>query len=283
VAELPSGLAEARAVAAGADGRIYLAGDRAVRILPAGAATRPARGVREIALDAEPQALAVAADGTVYVGLADHVQVYGAGGARQAVWPPPGEGALLGSVAVGESDVFLADIGNKVVLRYGLDGRLRGWIGQKDPSRDIPGFSLPSGHLDLAMGPDGLLRATNPGRARVETYTAGGDLELSWGRPGNAIEAFCGCCNPVNIAVDADGRVVTCEKGLRRVKLYDAHGKFLGVVAGPDSFGGVERASGEGAGPLRVLDVAVDPEGRIWVLDTHDGIVRVFAGKAAAP
>ncbi|MBM3243119.1 hypothetical protein FJZ31_43220, partial [Candidatus Poribacteria bacterium] len=44
------------------------------------------------------------------------------------------------------------------------------------------------------------------------------------------IDGFCGCCNPVNFAMLPDGRFVTCEKGLPRVKIYDADGTFSGVV-----------------------------------------------------
>ncbi len=35
--------------------------------------------------------------GTLYVGMSDHVQVYAASGARQAVWAKPGDKAILTS------------------------------------------------------------------------------------------------------------------------------------------------------------------------------------------
>ena len=61
---------------------------------------------------------------------------------------------------------------------------------------------------------------SNTGRLRVEAYTAGGDLERSFGKGGRRLEDFCGCCNPVNIAGGTGGQIVTAEKGYRRVKLY---------------------------------------------------------------
>ncbi|MHC4524382.1 MAG: hypothetical protein ACYSU8_02430, partial [Planctomycetota bacterium] len=93
---------------------------------------------------------------------------------------------------------------------------------------------------------------------------------------------FSGCCNPVALAILPDGGFVTAEKGLVRVKVYDADGEFVGVVAGPDQLGWIA--------PLRVcktpeeckskgFDVAVDSAGRIYVLDTLRNVVRVFEKK----
>ena len=61
-----------------------------------------------------------------------------------------------------------------------------------------------------------------------------------------------------------DGRFVTVEKGVRRVKVYSARGKFECVVAELDRLGGEP-------GP-----VAADRQGRILVLDPAGGKVRVF-------
>ena len=121
---------------------------------------------------------------------------------------------------MGENNVFAADAGNRVVLRYDKSGKLAGRIGEKNKERNIPGLIIPSPYLGVVLAPDGLLRVNNTGRHRVEAYTVNGDLESSWGKPSNAIEGFCGCCNPIGLALLPDGRYVTCEKGLPRVKVY---------------------------------------------------------------
>ncbi len=84
------------------------------------------------------------------------------------------------------------------------------------------------------------------------------------------LEGFCGCCNPSHLARMADGRFVTSEKGLPRVKLYAEDGTFVGLVAGTDAF------AKETVG----LDLAVDGDGRILVLDPVAKAVRVFVPKA---
>ena len=122
----------------------------------------------------------------------------------------------------------------------------------------------------------------NTGRHRVEAYTRDGDLEFSWGKASAAIEGFCGCCNPTGLALLPDGRCVTCEKGLPRVKVYSPQGVFESVVAGPESF--PENANAtfvNGAEDCRLggLDAAVDSQQQIYVLDLVTGEMHVMKHK----
>jgi hypothetical protein len=197
-------------------------------------------------------------------------------------WQVAADNALLTALAADKDNVFAADAVNKVIWRYDRQGNLLNKIGVKDPERNIPGFVIPSPYFDIAMGDDGLLRVVNPGRHLIEAYTVNGDREWAWGKAAVRVEGFSGCCNPINFAILPDGGFVTCEKGLVRVKVYDADGQFVGVVAGPDQLGWVE--------PLRVcltpeecsskgFDVAADSAGRIYILDMVRHNVRVFEKK----
>ena len=224
-ATIPLDMIEPRAVAVGPDDRIFVAGDKAIVVFDA-----DGKKLKTIELEQEPHCLAVskaehASPGRLYVGMRDHVEVYDADGRRQSVWPQPGKRTVLTSIAVGEEDVFAADAGSLVVWHYDRNGKVLGQIGKRDPSRDIPGFVVPSPYFDVAIAPDGLLRVANPGMHQIEAFTFDGHLEFSWGKRGMGIEAFCGCCNPSNIAILADGRVVTAEKGIPRVKVYSADGR----------------------------------------------------------
>ncbi|HPC95366.1 MAG TPA: NHL repeat-containing protein [Sedimentisphaerales bacterium] len=271
---IATGFARSRALTLDGEGQLYIAGDKAVRVLSN-------KGTLEhvIAVSGEPRCVAVSSEGRVYVGLRNHVEVFDATGERLAAWEPLGDRSFLSSILVAGDSVFVADAGNAVVLRYDKTGKSINRIGEKDPSRDIPGFVVPSPYFDLALAPDGLLRVVSPGRTRVEAYTFDGDLEFSWGENSIRIHGFCGCCNPVNIAMLPDGRYVTAEKGLIRVKIYDAKGTFQSVVAGPEQLvkGGAARVfenaeDAEASG----FDVAVDAAGRIYVLDTIENKVRIF-------
>ncbi|MBI3910144.1 MAG: hypothetical protein HY320_04335 [Armatimonadetes bacterium] len=261
VGRINTGFQQARGIAVDAEGRLYVAGDQAVAVFGADGVQQSA-----IPLTTPPRCLAVGADGTLYAGMADHVETFDRGGAPRAVWSSPGPKARFTAVAVGENDVWVGDAGDRVVLRYDFSGNVVGRIGRKDAARHVPGLIIPSLHLDVALAPDDLLRVSNPGRHRIEAYTPGGDLKFSWGREGSDIDRFCGCCNPTDFALFPDGRFVTSEKGLPRVKIYSARGTFEGVVAGPETFG--QKAVG--------LDVAVDPQERVLVLDPVARAVRVF-------
>ena len=95
-------------------------------------------------------------------------------------------------------------------------------------------------------------------------------MEFYWGESTPRIEGFFGCCNPAHFALLADGRFVTAEKGIPRVKIYDAAGKFVCVVAGPKQV------------PVAAVDLATDRRGRILVLDPAARSVRIFEQKKAA-
>ncbi len=162
------------AVAAGPEDAIYVAGDRQVTMFDAKGTKRST-----IALGEEPRCLAVAGSrhefpGRVYVGMMTHVEVYDAGGKRLAVWEDLGARAELTSIAVGQREVFVADAGSRLVYRYDAAGKRLGEIGRRDPAKDIAGFIVPSPYFDVAVTADDQLRIANPGRFRVESYTAEG-------------------------------------------------------------------------------------------------------------
>lgn len=225
---------------------------------------------------------ATGADGTCFVSVRDHLEVFDAKGQRLAVWAVPAKRTWFTGLAVNETDIFAADSGNRVILRYDRTGNVTGRIGERDQERGIPGFVLPSPYLDVRWHGDGLLRANNPGRHRIEVYTPAGDLELAWGKASMGIQGFCGCCNPVAFALLSDGRYVTCEKALPRVKIYSAKGEFECVVAGPEQFPeNAKVGAGETAsdGARSSLDVVVDARGRVYVLDTVTGQIHIFERK----
>lgn len=270
----------ARRLALAPDGRLWVgAGNYLVSVDDAG---QPGL---EIALTGPVRCVTAGPDGTVFAGLKDHVEVFDARGNRQAVWESPRRRAWLTGLAATADRVFAADSGNRLVWCHDRAGQVLARIGEKDKDRDIPGFVLPSPHLDVEIHPDGLLRVNNTGRHQVEAYTFEGDLEYFWGKPGMGIDGFCGCCNPIALSILPDGRTVTAEKGLPRVKVYDTHGALDGVVAGVETFPENLRASrGESRNDTLnlSLDVVADRQGRIFVLDPISREVRVLVAKAAA-
>jgi hypothetical protein len=289
VGQFRPGFKLARAIAVAPDGEVYITGDFAIRRFDAAGAK-----LAEIATIEPPGAIAVDANGMIYATFGDKVWVFNRDGRRVATWPAS-QNAVFTSIAVSDAGVMVADYGGRCVLRYGRDGKVLGVIGKKDEARNCPGFVVPSAYFDLAMAPDGLLRVANPGRHQIEAYTPDGDHEAAWGHfSATEPDGFVGCCNPANFAIvpspggpgapqgggDFAG-FVTAEKGLARVKVFDADGKFVGFLAPPDTFARhdelVAGATDPAAGCRNIaLDVAAGADGRIYVLDGVVGEVHVY-------
>ncbi len=256
-------LGQIQAVAVDIDGRLYIAGERTVEIVDRNA-DASGSGRTRIELDDSPRCLAVDHDGMIFVGMSDHVEVFDRNGTRHDVWPFLADRALITSIALSDRHVFAADAGHHVVWRFSRAGELEGRIDGKGHNQ--PGFIIPSPYFDVACSGNGMLWIANPGRHRIEQYRFDGTPLGAWGQPARGLEGFQGCCNPSHFAVAADGTFITSEKGLPRVKICSAEGKFLALVADHRLL----RAVGTG------LDVAVDKSGRVYVADPELPGVRVF-------
>lgn len=276
--EFPSQAGLARAVAVGPEGRIYVGGQQAIEIFDL-------RGSRLARLASAGPVYCLAVGGKVpgsadrlYVGFKDHVEVWDASGRVLATWSPLSPRSVLTSIALVGDEVFVADAGTQSVYRFSASGELLGRMASNP--RGEGGFVVPSPFFDVAAGPQGLLYVVNPGALRVETRSREGLLRAFWGESSAGLEGFFGCCNPANLAVLPDGRLVTAEKGLLRVKVYSPEGNLDSVVAGPEQ---LESPAAAGASladhEYAAVDVAADPQGRVVVLDRNSGRVRVFEEK----
>lgn len=263
--QIHPGVESPRAMAVGARG-LYVAGSNAVVLFGA-----DDQEIARYPVEGEPNCLGVAPDGTLFVGLPTRVQVLRPDGTPEAVWAEAfAERSYLTSIAAGEADVYVADAGKRVVYRFDRQGALLVTIGEADPDRDVPGFEVPSPYLDLALNDEGNLWVVNPGKLGLERYRENGDIVTSWYRPTLELEGFSGCCNPTQIAFSKAGKLITCEKGLVRVKIYDVtSGEFEELVAGSKLFPKEQS----------VRDIAVDAQDRILVLDPRIDAIRIFALK----
>jgi hypothetical protein len=279
VRQYPSPRPEPHRLGIGPGDRLHLAAGNLVAVLDS-----EGRVTSEVRCGGPVCAVAVGGDGTIHAALRDHLELYDPKGKRLSSWAVPEGRPFLTGVAVGERDVLVADAGNRVIWRHDRLGKPLGVVGRRDPDRNIPGLVLPSPFLDVEIGVDGLLRVNNPGRHRVELYTLDGRLELAWGRPSMAMEGFCGCCNPVNLAMLPDGRTVTFEKGIPRVKVYEATGAFDCVVAGAENFadtGSAEAIVRPDDRAYGGLDGVVDSSGRVIILDPLERRIHVMEPRSA--
>lgn len=258
------GIAGARCLAVGLDGRIHVAGSESIRVWQ----TFGGESV-DVPLAHPAVALAVRPEGGWVVAESAAFSVLDEAGA-EVVRNELGEGALVTGVAVHEKRIYLADAGARIVRVFDETGAALEPIGAKDPDTGDDGLVIYRPSLAVAVGEDGLLRVTDPGRHRVKIYAPDGTLVSSWKRQaGLQPESFSGCCNPAAVAMRSEGQVVTSEKGLPRVKLHAPDGTFLGIVAGHELFGPLRGGEREAA-------VAVDPAGRVLVLSPSGKELLLF-------
>ena len=176
-------------------------------------------------------------------------------------WGPYEANSHITSVSSNADHVAFADAVNKRIFILRKNGEVVQMIGHAGHK-----FIIPSPYFDVVLTEDNILYAANTGMHKIETWTIDGRLTDSWGVPGLAPDAFCGCCNPAHFALYGDG-FVTAEKGLNRIKIADRQGGFVEFVSSANKFI-----------PSMPLDVVAHND-KIYGANTADSKLYVFKRK----
>ncbi len=184
--------------------------------------------------------------------------------AVEASWKLEGAQGLTGMKAR-KGNVYVADSkGRCIRVLDTKTGKIK-FIGADKNGRTNGMLATCCGILDFDINKKGQLVIANLGQFRVTTCSATGTGPSAWGEGGTKRpEQFCGCCNPVSVAVMPDESIVTAEKTIPRVKVYAPGGRKLLAMTSEDSM-----PKGCGA-----LPVVTDAEGDIYML--FSGTVKVF-------
>lgn len=268
----PVGFERPKRMAVLPSGRLVVAGDRQLKFFEGRVP------VGKVDLGRVAQCLLVLDSERLLVGMRDFFQIHDMEGKLQYSSPALGGKTYFTSAARIGDTLFLADAGNREIVRADLTGKVLSRFGKKDETN--PGFAIPSPYFDLVAQADGTLWAANTGRLRVESYTAEGQFISSWGEPGMNLDRFCGCCNPVHLTQTPSGDFITSEKGLSRIKVFDRSGQFKGAVVGPESLVKDKKLARKACEDCTVghsFDVAVDAAGNVLALDPIMKSVRVFS------
>jgi hypothetical protein len=247
-------------VALGPRDAVYALGDGEVRVFDTAGRLARTWKVPETA-----SCLGVAPDGRVAVGSPGRVDVYSDSGTHVGGFAAGTRETPADVTAVRwlHDSVLVADAVARVIRRCDIRGTEHGVIGAQNKTG---GFMLPNKSLDFAVDAAGVVYATDTGRHRVTSWTLDGTMVASFGKFGMAKpEDFVGCCNPVNVAVAPDGSIVTAEKMIARVKVFDKDRSLLAVI-GPEQFDPM----------CRHIHVDVDSTGRIVAADPERRTVAIF-------
>jgi hypothetical protein len=248
-------------IAVGAEDEIYALGDEEVRVFDSSGNL-----VRNWKVSEKAACLTVGPDERVYVGAPGRVEIYNAGGSLVGgfVAGERDQPASITAIKIFRQEILVADAAARFIRRFDSSGKLLGVIGTRSKTGN---FILPNRSLDFDVDSKGVIRATDTGRHQVTAWALDGSPLGSFGKFGMSNpEDFVGCCNPVNLAHAPDGKVVTGEKMIARVKVYEPDGKLLAVI-GPEHFD-----------PNCIhIHLAVDSKGRILAADPVRREIKIFS------
>jgi hypothetical protein len=196
---------------------------------------------------------------TIFASTVELILVISSDGKLKDEWGPFEDNSFITSVAANHTWIAYADAGNKMIVILDKQGRVSRLIGQKDGQ-----FILPSPYFDVALDESDNLFIANTGHRRIETRTIQGRMTSSFGEPGMAPGAFCGCCNPAHFVITPDG-FITAEKGINRIKILDKKGDFVEFVSSRNKFV-----------PSIPLDLATADGRTIYAANPADSKLYVF-------
>jgi hypothetical protein len=116
--------------------------------------------------------------------------------------------------------------------------------------------------LDFGVNSRNEILVANLGAFRVQAFDYSGKIKYAFGKRGQAINDFHGCCNPVNVTSLSSGAIVTVEKDPTRIKIYSKSGARQ--IAGIQ-----ELVKG-----CRYIPMTSDSKNNIYLASVNSGIVK---------
>jgi peptidylamidoglycolate lyase len=128
-----------------------------------------------------------------------------------------------------DGSVWLTDRQSQEIFRYDSNGKLLLTIGKKGVAGNNDSTDTFNGVSDVAMGANGDLFASDGEGAntRVVKMTKDGSYIKSWGTKGSGRGQLS---TPHCIAMDSKGRVWVCDRGNKRLQIFDQQGQFVDQV-----------------------------------------------------
>ena len=180
-------------------------------------------------------------------------------------------------------NLWLTDVGLHQVFKCTPEGKVLLTLGERSkPGADHAHFNLPT---DVAVLPDGSFYVSDGYKnTRVMKFAADGQFQYEWGAKGKGPGEFN---LPHGIAVDAQGRVIVCDRENERLQIFDAKGGFLHAWKGPQ----IGKPYGIEIGPdgnLFVIDggspsLKSELRGKAVELDAEGAVMDTFGSFGSAP
>jgi sugar lactone lactonase YvrE len=246
-------------IAVDAAGAIYAVGDRQVKVFDADGGLQ-----RRWSTERPGYCVAIDADSSIFVGQAGQIEKFDRTGALVTTWRDPERLEMVTGIGFHGENILVADAKGRCIRKYDRGGQ---WLSDIGKDNRTKGFLVPNGCLNFGIDEKGIIHAANPGKHRIERYTLSGEMVGRFGRFGtHRPEDFPGCCNPTNLTLTPQARLVVTEKAPPRVKVYSTEGEFLALI-GTEFFDPV----------CKNMAVSADAQGCIYIVDTVHLNIHVFA------
>jgi len=249
----------------------------------------------------QPRGIAIGQQGNLYVTDQNNhrVVIFDRLGEYTGEWGSYGSSAGMfifpaGIAVASDGTVLVSDSGNHRVQRFTSDGEFLGQWGEEGTG-DGEFVQLEG----IAAGPDSLMAVCDSGTSSFSIYTLDGtfvgrfpsvlargaafdaasdiftagcrsDGVTRTDRSGQFIEALGPDLCVTDLAVDGTGKIYLLDYDLDRLDILDPAGDVISTIG----------ASGAGPGEFdRPGGVAVSPEGWVYIADTANNRIQVFAPK----
>jgi DNA-binding beta-propeller fold protein YncE len=154
------------------------------------------------------------------------VMVFDGRGKYLRTW---GEGAFTyphGLRVLRDGFIWIADRQMQQVLKYDAEGQFIMSLGQKGIAGDNNSTDKFNGASDIVTAANGDIFVSDGegGNSRIVKFSKEGKFIKSWGTKGAGHGELS---TPHNIAMDSKGRVWVCDRGNKRLQVFDQNGKYL--------------------------------------------------------
>ncbi len=116
--------------------------------------------------------------------------------------------------------------------------------------------------LDFGINGKNEILVANLGAFRVQAFDYSGKIKYAFGKRGQSVNDFHGCCNPVNVSSLSNGAIITVEKDPTRIKIY--------TKSGAKQIAGIQ----ELVKGCKYIPMVSDSKNNIYLASAQSGIVK---------